>query len=197
MSEDSDDTGEEIEPDSGADLDADLDGMGGGIDFGDDDETEDEDAKPPAKSKKKLFAIIAAAVFVVLGAAGGTTYFLGLLDPILGTASGKKSAMLELGAPIIHDMPEVKADLKTGRCRAPFLRVVFAVQLNSGDLGRLQEAETKILDGVRVHLRDQERQDLVGKEGANRLRTDLSNIVNNAIAPARIQAVFFKEFLLQ
>ena len=133
-------------------------------------------------------------ILIVILASGTTTYFLGYLNPILGAKPGKTLAELSLGSPTTHELPRFKADLKTGRCRAPSLRTVIVISLNSQYLSALQEAETKVLDQVQMHLRDQERQDLVGKVGTNNLRL---NIINNIIAPARISKVLFKEFLLR
>jgi len=181
------------------DLDDDEDEDGDGEDGGDredDDEDEnnddDEDGEAKGGSKKKLIAIIAGAVVLLL-LGGGTAYFMGFL----GGSGGSKTAELVLGTPVTHELPQLKADLKTGRCRAPFIRLIIAVQLNSESLTALQLAEVKIMDRVQMHLREQERQDLVGKEGTNKLRFDIANIVNNTIAPARITAVLFKEIMLQ
>ena len=137
-----------------------------------------------------------AGVLVVILAGGTTTYFLGYLDPILGTKPGKQLAELSLGSPTTHELPRFKADLKTGRCRAPYLRTVIVISLNSRHLPALQDSETKVLDQVQMHLRDQERQDLVGKAGTDNLRFDIAKIINNIIAPAQISTVLFKEFLL-
>ena len=168
-------------------------------DDGPDDEEDDDESgegkKDPKAGKRKMMAIIAAALVVVGGGAGA--YFAGLFDSLLGEGSGSKMASIELGAPVIHDLPRIKADLKTGRCRAPFLRTVVAVELGSNDLPRLQAFELRVVDAVRTYLRDQERQDMVGKQGTEKLRFDITNIINNLIAPARIHAVIFKEFLVQ
>ncbi len=154
--------------------------------------TEDGEATKKG-GKGKRIAIIAAALVVVLGAGGGAAYFFGLFEKTGGT----KVAVIELGAPVIHELPMIRADLKTGRCRSPLLRTVFAVQLGSNDLPRLQTMGILIEDAVRTHLRDQERQDLVGRAGTEKLRVDITRIINNLIAPARIHALIFKEFLVQ
>lgn len=158
---------------------------------------EDESAEDGEAGKKggkgKLIAIIAAALVVVLGAGGGAAYFFGLFEK----TGGSRIAVIDLGAPVIHEFPMIRADLKTGRCRSPLLRTVFAVQLGSNDLPRLKTMGILIEDAVRTHLRDQERQDLVGKAGTEKLRVDITRIINNLIAPARIHALIFKEFLVQ
>lgn len=158
---------------------------------------EDESAEDGEAGKKggkgKLIAIIAVALVVVLGAGGGAAYFFGLFEK----TGGSRIAVIDLGEPVIHELPIIKADLKTGRCRSPLLRTIFAVQLGSNDLPRLKTMGILIEDAVRTHLRDQERQDLVGKAGTEKLRVDITRIINNLIAPARIHALIFKEFLVQ
>ena len=160
-------------------------------------EESEESAEDGGERKKggkgKLIAIIAAALVVVLGAGGGAAYFFGLFEKTGGT----RTAVIELGAPVIHELPMIRADLKTGKCRSPLLRTVFAVQLGSNDLPRLQTMGLLIEDAIRTHLRDQERQDLVGRAGTEKLRADITRIINNLIAPARIHALIFKEFLVQ
>ena len=158
--------------------------------------TEDgEEARKGGKGKR--IAIIAALLVVVLGAGGGAAYFFGLFDSLFENTGGSRMAVIELGAPVIHEFPIIRADLKTGRCRSPLLRTIFAVQLGSIDLPRLQEMGILIEDAVRTHLRDQERQDLVGKAGTEKLRVDITHIINKLIAPARIHTLIFKEFLVQ
>jgi len=146
--------------------------------------------------KGKLIAIIAIAVVVIAGG-GAAAYFTGLLDPLLGRKAGSKVATIDLGTPVTHQLPQIKADLKTGKCSAPLIRTTIVIQLASTDLPRLQTAELRVVDSIRAHLRDQERQQMVGKAGTDKLRVDLTNIINNVIMPARIQSILFKEFVLQ
>ena len=146
--------------------------------------------------KGKLIAIIAIAVVVIAGG-GADAYFTGLLDPLLGRKAGSKVATIDLGTPVTHQLPQIKADLKTGKCSAPLIRTTIVIQLASTDLPRLQTAELRVVDSIRAHLRDQERQQMVGKAGTDKLRVDLTNIINNVIMPARIQSILFKEFVLQ
>ncbi|HEX9568584.1 MAG TPA: flagellar basal body-associated FliL family protein [Rhodospirillales bacterium] len=146
--------------------------------------------------KRKLIAVIAIAVVVIAGG-GAAAYFTGLLDPLLGRKAGSKVATIDLGTPVTHQLPQIKADLKTGKCSAPLIRTTIVIQLASTDLPRLQTAELRVVDSIRAHLRDQERQQMVGKAGTDKLRVDLTNIINNVIMPARIQSILFKEFVLQ
>lgn len=191
MSEENEDDAEETDEDDAEGLGS--DGTFGDLDGDEDDDFDDgddEDGKPAGGGKKKLIAIIAGVVVLLVLGGGGIAYFL-------GGSGGSQTAELVLGTPVTYELPQLKADLKTGRCRSPFLRIIIAIQLNSDDLSVLQQVEMKVLDRVQMHLREQERQDLVGKDGSNRLRLDIANFVNNTIAPARVTAVLFKEFLLQ
>lgn len=147
-------------------------------------------------SKGKLIAVIAIAVVVIAGG-GAAAYFTGLLDPLLGRKAGSKVATIDLGTPVTHQLPQIKADLKTGKCSAPLIRTTIVIQLASTDLPRLQTSELRVVDSIRAHLRDQEREQMVGKAGTDKLRVDLTNIINNVIMPARIQSILFKEFVLQ
>jgi len=160
--------------------------------------TDEGDDVEQAKTRKKKKIIIAAAGLLgLLVIVGGISYFMGWLNPLLGIHEGSKTAEIQLGAPISFELPQIKADLKTGQCRAPFLRTTISVQLSENDVTRLQNSQEKLMDQIIIHLRDQERQDLVGKAGSNQLRFDLVNIINNVISPARIFGITFKEFVLQ
>lgn len=162
----------------------------------DEDSTEEIAAKKQASRKKLLkFVLIGLAVFVLI--AGPTAYFMGWLHAMLGIEQEKHLALIELGKPVNHPLPQIKTDLKVGTCKSPFLRTQFDVQLSSENIVRLQEAEARIMEQIILHLRDQERIDLVGKAGSDKLRFDLVQIINNAITPARIHGITFKEFVLQ
>jgi len=168
------------------------------------DQTDDDmgagDDKGPDDGKRggmgKLIAIIAVAVVVIAGG-GAAAYFTGVLDPLLGRKTGSKVATIDLGMPVTHQLPQIKADLKTGKCSAPLIRTTIVVQLASTELPRLQGSELRVVDSIRTYLRDQERQEMVGKAGTDKLRVDLTNIINNVIVPAQIQSILFKEFVLQ
>ena len=127
----------------------------------------------------------------------GAAYFLGVFDSLLGKKSSSKIATIDLGVPIRHELPMIKADLKTGKCRSPLLRTVIIVEIGSKDLPRLEAMQLRINDAVATYLRDFERQDMVGRKGSDRFRTATANIINNMIAPARIQGLLFKEFIIQ
>jgi len=164
-----------------------------------DDEGDGDDKEKPKKkrSKKQLIMIGGGGLLALLIVGGGTAFMMGWLDSLLGIEREKTKLEIDLGVPVRHPLPLIKADLKTGRCRSPFLRVEVVVQVNKNDVDLLVDNETAIVDRVRTHLRDQERQDLVGKAGSDKLRFDLVNIINQVITPARVHGILFKDFILQ
>lgn len=149
------------------------------------------------KSKPKLLIPILGGVFVFLVVGGGLSYYMGWIHAVMGWERPQHHAQLELGKPVFHPMPEIRTDLKTGECRAPFMRAVIHVQLMPEDVARLQEAEMQVMDAILTHLRGQERQHVVGKEGSERLRFELVQIIQNIIRPAKVHTVLFKELVVQ
>ncbi|WNK01225.1 flagellar basal body-associated FliL family protein [Thalassospiraceae bacterium LMO-JJ14] len=149
------------------------------------------------KSKPKLLIPILGGVFVFLVVGGGLSFYMGWVHAVMGWERPQLHAQLELGKPVFHPLPEIRTDLKTGECRAPFMRAVIHVQLMPEDVARLQDAEMQVMDAILTHLRGQERQHVVGKEGSERLRFELVQIIQNIIRPAKVHTVLFKELVVQ
>ena len=170
-----------------------ADGAEAGEDF-DEDEGAGEDIRV---TKGRRIALIAVALVVIVLGGGGAAYTLGLFDSLLGIQSTSKIATIDLGVPVRHELPMIKADLKTGECRSPLLRTLIVVEISSKDLPRLEAMHLRINDAISTYLRDFERQDMVGKKGSDKFRMASANIINNLIVLARIQAVIFKEFIIQ
>lgn len=167
-------------------------------------------AKPPAGDNKgggkagatsggrKRLAIIGLVVAAVLLSGGGTTgvlYWMGLLGS--GDQTGRQVAVVAIGAPVLVDLPEMMVDLKIGTCRSPYLRFAMTIEAPSGSGPAVSEAQARIMDAVQQHLRSRERQELVGVEGADRMRNEAREIVNRLVAPVQINGVLFKKFVLQ
>ena len=149
------------------------------------------------KDGKKKLIIIAAAVLVFILGGGGGAYFASLFDSSPGAKGPTRIAVIDFGESVMHEFPQIKADLKTGKCRSPLLRTTFILQMRSTDLKRVQAMELRITDAIRSYLRDRERSDLVGRKGEERMRFETTQIINDLIAPSKIQGILFKEFVLQ
>ena len=59
------------------------------------------------------------------------------------------------------------------------------------------DAQPQVMDAILTHLRGQERQGLVGKDGSERLRFELLQIIENIIQPAKVHTVLFKDLVVQ
>ena len=157
--------------------------------------------EPPgggASGGRKRLAVVALIVVALLLGGGGTTgvlYMLGLLGT--GDKPGRQVAVVSLGQPVLVDFPEMMVDLKVGTCRSPYLRFAMTIEVPSGGAGAVNDAQARIVDAVQQHLRSRERQELVGVEGADRMRNETREIVNRLVAPERINGVLFKKFVLQ
>jgi flagellar FliL protein len=151
-----------------------------------------------ANGRKRLVLVALVVVAVLVGAGGtaGVLYLMGLLGP--GEKPGRQVAVVALGAPVLVEFPEMMVDLKVGTCRSPYLRFVMTIEVPSGSAAAaVNDAQARIIDAVQQHLRSRERQELVGVEGADRMRNEAREIINRLIAPARINGVLFKKFVLQ
>jgi flagellar protein FliL len=148
--------------------------------------------KNPAKRwlSLKLMLIMAAAV-VGFGAAGGAYYF---------AASRSEAAPAgKVKPPVFFDMPEVLVNLSSGGSdRTQYLKVKVALELpDQALISQIKPLMPRLTDAFQTYLRELRATDLDGSAGLYRLREELTRRVNAAIAPNRINAVLFKEIVVQ
>jgi flagellar protein FliL len=165
----------------------------------DEDDVEEADAEgaesPEAgqpKSKFKLILIIVGAVALV-GGGGGGAYF---------TFFRHKEAKPEVTVvkpPAFVDMPEMLVNLSnvTGD-RTQYLKVKIVLELPDSTMQpQVQNTMPRVMDAFQTYLRELRASDLEGSAGLYRLKEELTRRVNVAIAPSRINAVLFKEIIVQ
>lgn len=173
------------------------------------DETETEDGKAKPKSKKKLI-IIAAAALLVLGGGGGAYVMLskkggghdadaqahgdghggGHGDAKDGAASAAKAYV---------DLPEMLINLATvDREKQRYVRLNVALEVEKAAVGEaIKPMMPRVLDSFQTHLRELRPDDIRGSSGAYRLKEELLRRVNVAVAPAKVDAVLFKDIVVQ
>jgi flagellar FliL protein len=153
-------------------------------------EAEQGAAAPRTKLPVKLIAMVAAALLVI-GATGTMAYFL-FGNSGVRTAAGAKPA-------VFVDLPEVLVNLSnTGNDRVQYLKVKVVLEL--GDQALIQQIQPvmpRVMDAFQTYLRELRPTDLEGSAGLYRLKEELTRRVNVAIAPTRINAVLFKEMVVQ
>ena len=144
------------------------------------------------KSRLKLILIAVGAV-AVLGGGGGGSYFMFF---------GHKEAKPEVAVvkpPAFFDVPEVLVNLSnaTGD-RTQYLKVKIVLELPDSSMQpQVQNTLPRVMDAFQTYLRELRPSDLEGSAGLYRLKEELTRRVNVAIAPGRINAVLFKEIVVQ
>jgi flagellar protein FliL len=154
----------------------------------------DEDAEstqPKRKLPLKLIIIVAGAL-VVLG--GGTAGYL-----MLGHSKESKPAVAAVKPPTYIDVPEVLVNLSNvGNDRTQYLKVKVVLEIADGLLQpQIQTAMPRVMDAFQTYLRELRPTDLDGSAGLYRLKEELTRRVNAAVSPNRINAVLFKEIVVQ
>lgn len=171
--------------------------------------------------RKKLLLMVVLPVLLIIGALAGA-YFAGLTDSLFGgekAAEGggehgaKKAeggaggahggaagpAGSEVQAAVFYDLPEMLVDLNSqnGRKRT-FLKIRVSLELASPqDTALVESVMPRIIDNFQVYLRELRLEDLQGAAGIYRLREELLVRVNQAVRPAKVNDVLFKDMLIQ
>ena len=155
--------------------------------------TEAAEAIPPKKGKLKL--IIAAVGFLVIigGGVGGWM--------LMSKGHGEKHAEAAPAAkpPVYVDVPEIMVNLAglPGE-RVQYLKVKVVLEIADALLQpQIQTAMPRVMDTFQTYLRELRPTDLDGSAGLYRLKEELTRRVNAAISPNRINAVLFKEIVVQ
>ncbi len=149
------------------------------------------DAAP--KSRKKLIIIAAVALLVI---AGGGGVFFKLKSSHHDEA---KTAEAQPAKSVFMDVPEVLVNLagSPGE-RIQYLKVKAVLEVKDhGQVEKIQPAMPRITDIFQTYLRELRSADLNGSAGLFRLKEELTRRVNVAAAPGQVNAVLFKEVVIQ
>jgi flagellar protein FliL len=155
----------------------------------------------PGKRKLSLKLIImSAAALVGLAAIGGGGYYFfagghGKTDAAAAAEASPTKSVAFL------DMPDVLVNLSSGTGggeRTQYLKVKVTLELPSETMSaQIQPLMPRLMDAFQTYLRELRPSDLDGSAGLYRLKEELTRRVNSAIAPSRINAVLFKEIVVQ
>jgi flagellar FliL protein len=152
-----------------------------------------EAASPPKrKLPLKLMAIIGAGVVLVAGVGTGA-YFL------IGSVGKSHAAPVPVKPAVFVDLPEVLVNLSnTGSDRTQYLKVKVVLELSDQLLmQQITPILPRVMDTFQTYLRELRPTDLDGSAGLYRLKEELTRRVNVAIAPNKVNAVLFKEIIVQ
>jgi flagellar FliL protein len=153
-------------------------------------EAEGEASAPKRKLPLKMIIIAAGALALLAG--GGTAAYV-----FLGGSKEAKAVAAPIKAPTFLDVPEVLVNL-AGTERTQYLKVKIVLELPDPALTpQVQTAMPRVMDAFQTYLRELRPTDLDGSAGLYRLKEELTRRVNTAISPSRINAVLFKEIVVQ
>jgi flagellar protein FliL len=157
-----------------------------------------EDGKAPAKRKFSLKLILmVVGGLVALGGIGVGGYYFFSRE---GGKSEAATAANQIKPPVFMDMPEVLVNLSNtgGNEHTQYLKVKVVLELPNQELSaQIQPVMPRLMDTFQTYLRELRPTDLDGSAGLYRLKEELTRRVNAAIAPSRINAVLFKEIVIQ
>jgi flagellar FliL protein len=160
----------------------------------DDEEAEDgaEAAPPKSKFSLKTIIIAAAGALVLIGGGGGAYY-------MMSGPKETKPTPVQAKPAVFLDVPEVLVNLSTtGNERTQYLKVRVVLELPDASIQpQIQTTMPRVMDAFQTYLRELRPTDLDGSAGLYRLKEELTRRVNAAIAPNRINAVLFKEIVVQ
>lgn len=147
-------------------------------------------------SKKMLIIAGAGGLVLLLGGVGGAGFFLGWFG---GEQSAEEVALEVAAEPTFYfDLPEITVNLSNAEQRAQYLRMEVALELSDEEIVSVIEPNLpRILDVFQTYLRELRVSDLEGSAGLFRLKHELQRRINLAIFPAEVDAVLFREIIVQ
>ncbi|KAA5602755.1 flagellar basal body-associated FliL family protein [Blastochloris sulfoviridis] len=150
------------------------------------------DGEAPAGGGKKKLMLIGAGVLVLALGAGGFFFFKGK------GAEHAEDAKPAAKPVVFFEVPDITVNLAGNPNRPLYMRVKAVIEVpDAATLEALKPMMPRVVDAFQVHLREMRQTDLEGSAGIYRLREELTRRVNTAIAPARVNAVLFKEIVVQ
>lgn len=161
----------------------------------DDDQVEEGGAEAAApKGKRKLIIMGGAVVLVLLLAGGGWFFFM--------RGHGKEehaAAPPPPKPPVFLDVPEVLVNLSSNPGeRVQYLKVKVVLEVKDQPLmAQIAPTMPRVTDLFQTYLRELRAADLNGSVGLFRLKEELTRRVNAAISPNQVNAVLFKEIVIQ
>lgn len=167
-------------------------------------DAEDEPGEDGAteKSKKKFSLpsrktmLIGAGALVLIGGIGFGVYHFVFSGP---SHEAKPAANAAVKAAVFIELPEVLVNLSNGNAEHPqYLKMKVVLDVpDQAMVLQIQPVMPRVMDAFQTYLRELRPTDLDGSAGLYRLKEELTRRVNSAIAPARINAVLFKEIVVQ
>jgi flagellar FliL protein len=92
----------------------------------------------------------------------------------------------------------VLVNLQSQNNRSSYLKAKIVLEVEDQKLvEQIKPLMPRVMDAFQTYLREMRQSDLEGSAGLYRLRDELTKRVNLAVAPTKINAVLFKEIVVQ
>ncbi len=159
--------------------------------------TTDVPADKPAKGgKKKLMLMVLAPL--LLGGIGAGVWFSGLLGGHKAEPKVEKAETAKPMAPVFVELPEIVANLNAGPKRNSFIKLKVKLEAHRPeDVAAINAAMPRLLDLFQTYLRETRPEELRGSASTYRLREELLNRAEDAVAPGHVSDVLFTDLLIQ
>ena len=148
-----------------------------------------------APSGKKKIIVLAAVALLLAGGGGGGFFFWkkSHAAPEAEAAPVKKPiAFLDLREMTVNLAPE------SGNDRQRYIKFKVSLEVKEAKVvPEVQPFVPRIEDAFQVYVREMRASDLEGSAGMYRLREELLRRVNVATYPAKVDAVLFKDLVVQ
>lgn len=153
---------------------------------------EGEEAAP--KGGKKRLVLAAVGIAVLVGAGGGAYVFL-------GRHKEEAASHAPAAKPVAFvDVREMTVNLASepNQERQRYLKFKVALEVNDPKIvHEIEPLLPRVEDTFQVFVRELRASDLDGSAGVYRLREELLRRVNVAVYPAKVDAVLFKDIVVQ
>jgi flagellar FliL protein len=151
--------------------------------------------KGRAKKKLPLKMIIIGVGALAVVAGGG----FAAMKMFKGSAAHKEAPAPAAKPVIFVDMPDVLVNLSNNNSdRTQYLKIKIVLEVPDQSVAnQLQPLMPRVMDTFQTYLRELRPSDLDGSVGLFRLREELTRRVNAALAPGHVNAVLFKEIVIQ
>lgn len=162
--------------------------------------TDEEDASgaDAPKSKKKLFIIAGAVALLVAGGGGGAWFFL--KKPSAEQSAAAEAASKAKKPASFIEMKDMTIGMAASgqQERAPLMKIKVVLEVSDPKISEdVKPLLPRVEDAFQVFMRELRPSDLEGSAGMYRLKEELLRRVNLTVYPAKVDAVLFKELLVQ
>lgn len=156
-------------------------------------------------SGKKLVLFIVLPLLIVIGVGVGL-FMSGLLDPLLGGGEEEVAEEVDPEAPVaVADAPsiflpldEILVTLRSPGSKQKFLKLQVSLEISTPEeQAHIESMKPRIVDSFQVFLRELRLEELEGSQGVYRIKEELLDRVNKAIAPVKAKDVLFNDLIVQ